>query len=305
MGMSEFYGPASDREAAETIARALELGVTLFDTADVYGMGENERLLGRTLRGRREQAVIATKLGQIRSDDGAFVGLDGSPSYVRRACDSSLKRLGVDTIDLLQLHRVDPQTPIEETVGAMQELVEAGKVRHLGLSEASADEIRRAAAVAPIATLQSEYSLLERGVEREILPVCKELGIAFLPFAPLMRGLIARRFTASEELDPRDTRRAGRYPRLHGEALAANRALAARVWAIADAHDTPPAAVALAWLLQRDPGVIPIPGSKRPGHLEENVAAARLELSPADLEALDQVVGAGGAAIGERLPPRA
>jgi aryl-alcohol dehydrogenase-like predicted oxidoreductase len=305
MGMSEFYGPASEGEAVRTIARALELGVTLLDTADVYGMGENERLLGRALHGRRDEAVIATKLGQIRSADGAFVGLDGSPSYVRRACDASLKRLGVDTIDLLQLHRVDPSTPIEETVGAMSELVDAGKVRHLGLSEASAEQIRRAVTVAPIATLQSEYSVLERGVEREILPLCAELGIAFLAFAPLMRGLIARRFTAAEQLDERDTRRAGRYPRLSGEALSANLELAARVWSIADGHGVAPAAVALAWLLQRDATVIPIPGAKQVHHLEQNVAAARLELTPAELDGLDQVVGAGGAAVGERLPPRA
>ena len=267
MGMSEFYGEGDREQSIRTIRRALELGVTLFDTADMYGQGENERLLAEALGADRDRVVVATKFGMVRDEAGSFTGVDGSPEYARRACEASLSRLGTETIDLLQLHRVDPRTPIEETVGAMRELVEAGKVRLLGLSEVSAEELRRAAATAPIASVQSEYSLLERAIEAEVLPECERLGAACLAFAPLMRGLIARRFSSAEELDPSDTRRRGRYPRLAGEALDANLELAHLIWEIADGRGVPPSQVALAWLLQRSPAVIPIPGAKTVEHL--------------------------------------
>jgi aryl-alcohol dehydrogenase-like predicted oxidoreductase len=302
MGMSEFYGAVDEAAAVQTVRRAVELGVTLFDTADMYGMGENERLLARALGPDRERVVVATKFGQIRDETGAFVGLDGSPEHVRRACDASLRRLGTDCIDLYQLHRVDPATPIEETVGAMQQLVLEGKVRHLGLSEVTADELRRAAATAPIATVQSEYSLLERSVEREVLPECVRLGVGFLAFSPLMRGLIARRFTSTDDLDSSDSRRAGRYPRLHGDALEANQRLAQVVWELADARGVPPAQIALAWLVAQD--VVPIPGAKRVEHLEQNVGASAVALDADEHARLDAAVGAGGAAHGQRLPSR-
>jgi aryl-alcohol dehydrogenase-like predicted oxidoreductase len=304
MGMSEFYGEGDRDRSIRTIRRALELGVTLFDTADMYGQGENELLLGEALGEDRGRAVIATKFGLVRDERGRFTGIDGSPEYVRRACEGSLDRLGVDAIDLYQLHRVDPRTPIEETVGAMRELVEAGKVRLLGLSEVSSEELRRAGATAPIASVQSEYSLLERSVEEEVLPECERLGAAFLAFAPLMRGLIARRFTRAEDLDPSDTRRRGRYPRLEGEALEANLRLAQLVWEIADDREVPPSQVALAWLLRRSPAVIPIPGANRVEHLEQNLAALELELTDGELERLENVVGAGGSAVGGRFPKR-
>jgi aryl-alcohol dehydrogenase-like predicted oxidoreductase len=304
MGMSEFYGEGDTGQSIRTIRRAVELGLTLFDTADIYGLGDNERLLAEALGGDRDRVTIATKFGLIRDAGGDFVGIDGSPEYVRSACDRSLSRLGVDAIDLLQLHRVDPATPVEETVGAMRELVDAGKVRRLGLSEVTAAQLRSAAATAPIASVQSEYSLLERSVEAEVLPECERLGVAFLAFAPLMRGLIARRFTQVEELDSSDTRRRGRYPRLEGEALEANLGLARLVWEIADSRGVPPSQVAIAWLLGRSPAVIPIPGAKRVDHLEQNVSALELELAPDELERLGTVVGAGGGAVGRRLPKR-
>jgi aryl-alcohol dehydrogenase-like predicted oxidoreductase len=302
MGMSEFYGAGDRAESIRTVRRALELGVTLFDTADIYGLGENERLLAEALGADRDRVVVATKFGQVRDSDGAFVGFDGSPEYVRRACDASLRRLETDAIDLYQLHRVDPSTPIEETVGAMWELVEAGKIRHIGLSEVTVEELRRAAATAPIASVQSEYSLLERSVEREVLPACEGLGIGFLAFAPLMRGLIARRFTRPQDLGPTDSRRLGRYPRLHAEALDANRGLAETVWGIARHRSVPPSQVALAWLLER--GVVPIPGAKTVEHLAQNFDAVALELHREERRTLDAVVAHGGSAYGQRLPSR-
>ena len=302
MGMSEFYGTSDATEATRTLRRAAELGVTLFDTADVYGRGENERLVGKALAGVRDRVSIATKFGYIRNSKGQFVDIDGTPAYVHAACDASLERLGTDVIDLYQLHRVDPDTPIEETVGAMWQLVGAGKVRHIGLSEVSAEELRRAMAEAPISSVQSEYSLLERSVERDVLPACEGLGVGFLAFAPLMRGLIARRFTDTDELDPGDTRRSGRYPRLQGEALGQNVRLAEAVWEVADRREVPPSVVALAWLLAR--GAIPIPGAKRVEHLEQNLRAIDLTLEPDEIASLEAVVGAGGAAEGQRLPSR-
>jgi len=302
MGMSEFYGEADQAAATRTIARAIDLGVTLFDTADIYGLGANEELLGRALGRQRDRVVLATKFGQVRDAQGSFIGLDGSAAYVRRACEASLERLGTEVIDLYQLHRVDPATPIEETVSAMQELLEAGKIRHIGLSEVSAEQLRRAAGVAPISSVQSEYSLMERSVESEVLPACEELNVGFVAFAPLMRGLIARRFTGADQLDPGDTRRQGRYPRLSGMSLDQNLALARTVWEIGDRHGVPPSAVALAWLIRR--GVVPIPGARTVEHLEQNLGALSLELLPDDVESLEAVVGEGGAAHGQRLPSR-
>jgi aryl-alcohol dehydrogenase-like predicted oxidoreductase len=304
MGMSEFYGVADRERSIATIRRAVELGVTLFDTADMYGQGENERLLATGLGDDRERVIIATKFGLVRDARGEFAGVDGSPAHARRACEASLERLGVETLDLYQLHRVDSATPIAETVGAMAELVREGKVRLIGLSEVSAEQLRAAAAEAPIAAVQSEYSLLERGVEDSVLPVCERIGAAFLAFAPLMRGLIARRFTEVGELDPSDARRQGAYPRLAGEPLARNVELARLVWSIAEERGVAPAQVAIAWLLSRAQRVIPIPGARTPDHLEQNVRALGLELGDGELERLDAVVGAGGRAAGERLPRR-
>jgi aryl-alcohol dehydrogenase-like predicted oxidoreductase len=303
MGMSEFYGQVDRDAAIRTIRRAIELGVTLFDTADVYGKGDNERLLGEALGAERAQVLVASKFGQIRDAAGTFVALNGTRHHVRRACEASLRRLGTDWIDRYQLHRVDPATPVEETVGAMHELVVEGKVRHLGLSEATAEQLRRAVATAPITSLQSEYSLLERSVELEVLPECERLGIGFLAFSPLMRGLIARRFTTVEELDLTDTRRSGRYPRLQGDALNANRRLARVVWELADARRVPPSQIALAWLIERS--VVPIPGAKTVEHLEQNLGAASIVLGEQERARLERAVGAGGAAEGERLPSRA
>jgi aryl-alcohol dehydrogenase-like predicted oxidoreductase len=304
MGMSEFYGEGGREQSIRTIRRAVELGVTLFDTADMYGRGDNERLLAEALGEDRDRVVIATKFGLVRGEDGAFAGIDGSPEYARSACEASLERLGIDEIDLYQLHRPDPDRPIEETIGTMAELVEAGKVRHIGVSEVSAQQLRAATGVAPIATVQSEYSLLERGVESEVLPECDRVGAAFLPFAPLMRGLIARRFTSTEDLDESDTRRRGSYPRLSGEHLERNLDLAGLVWEIADSRGATPAQVALAWLLSSSPSIVPIPGTRSTERLEENLGALELELTPDELDRLDAVVGPAGHAEGDRLPRR-
>jgi aryl-alcohol dehydrogenase-like predicted oxidoreductase len=258
---------------------------------------------------------VATKFGNVRGDDGAFLGIDGSPEYVRRACDASLRRLGIDVIDLYQQHRVDPKTPIEETVGAMHELVEQGKVRFIGLSEAQPEDLRRAAATAPIATLQTEYSLFERSVENEILDTCEELGIGFLAYAPLGRGLLTGRFRSESDFSDDDFRGGGRYPRLAGENLEHNLRLVQEVEAVAEAHGATAAQVALAWLLTRRPSIVPIPGTKRVKYLEENAAATELELSAAELAQLDALVPPGGSVAGERYagggvptwvsPPRA
>ena len=304
MGMSEFYGVGSRKQATATIRRAVELGVTLFDTADMYGQGQNERLLGEALGEDRERVTVATKFGLTRGDGGEFTGVDGSPEHARRSCEGSLERLGVEVIDLFQLHRVDPAVPIEETVGAMQELVTAGKVLRIGLSEVSAEQIRRASEIAPIVSVQSEYSLLERGVEAEVLPECEARGIGFMAFAPLMRGLIARRFTSVEELDDSDTRRRGAYPRLAGSSLEKNLELAQLVWETADARGTTPAQVAIAWLLSRSPAVIPIPGTRSIERLEENLGAQELKLNASERTRLDAVVGPAGHAEGDRLPRR-
>src|SRR5918911_1115078 len=287
MGMSEFYGAGDEDESIRTIHRALELGVTLLDTADMYGVGANERLVGRAIADRREQAIVATKFGNVRGEDGSFKGIDGRPEYVKQACEASLQRLGIDVIDLYQQHRVDPRTPIEETVGAMQELVDEGKVRFLGLSEAQPEDLRRAAATAEIASLQTEYSLFTRDVERNgVLDTCEELGIGFLAYSPLGRGMLTGRFRRPEDFGENDFRGGGRYPRLTGEIFERNLALVGEVEAIAEARGARPSQVALAWLLSRREWIVPIPGTKRVRYLEENAAAAHLELTEDELDRL-------------------
>jgi len=287
MPMSGSYGTAQDADGIDTIHRALDLGITLLDTADVYGNGHNEELVGRAIRDRREEVVLATKFGYVTDDQGRPAGIDGRPEYVREACEASLRRLGVDAIDLYQQHRVDPETPIEETVGALAELVDAGKVRWIGLSEAQPPDLRRAAAVHPVTSLQSEYSLLERGVEDEILGACEELGVGFLPFAPLVRGLLAGSLTATTELDAGDYRADDRFPRVGPDHRAANAELAEVVQDIARAHGASPGQVALAWLLGRAPWIVPIPGTKRTVYVEDNAAATELELSAQDAARLE------------------
>jgi len=292
MGMSEFYGSADEAEATATIHRALDLGVTLLDTADMYGPFTNEELVGRAIAGRRDEVQLATKFGNERLADGTRLGINGRPEYVRRACDASLRRLGVDYIDLYYQHRVDPSVPIEETVGTMAELVAAGKVRHLGLSEAAPGTIRRAQAVHPITALQTEYSLFTRDLEDEILPTVRELGIGLVPYSPLGRGILTGAITAGS-LEAGDTRATGYFPRLNGEALQANLALVDRVRALAEAKGCTPGQLALAWVLAQGEDVVPIPGTKRVRYLEENVGATEVVLSPDDLAALAEAVPRG------------
>ena len=299
MGMSEFYGTADEATAISTIHRALDLGVTFLDTADMYGPFTNEQLVGKAIAGRRDDVQLATKFGNERNPDGSWVGINGTPDYVRSACDASLQRLGVDHIDLYYQHRVDKTVPIEETVGAMAELVDAGKVRHLGLSEASADTIRRAAATAPITALQSEYSLFTRDIEDDVLPTIQELGIGLVPYSPLGRGMLTGRITAEASLDADDSRRAGRFPRFNGEALDANLALVAEIGKIAEAKGCTPGQLALAWVLSRGADVAPIPGTKRVAYLEENVAALEVTLDEGDLAALEAAVPRD-AVVGDR-----
>jgi aryl-alcohol dehydrogenase-like predicted oxidoreductase len=297
MGMSEFYGAADDAESTAVIHRALELGVTLLDTADMYGVGANERLVGRAIADRREQVVLATKFGAVRGPNGERLGVRGDAAYVREACDASLQRLGVETIDLYYQHRVDPKVPIEEMVGAMAELVAAGKVRFLGMSEASPETIRRAHAVHPISALQTEYSLWTRDVERKILPTVRELGIGFVAYSPLGRGFLSGRWRTPEEIPEGDFRRG--HPRFQGENFARNMAIVERVRALADAKGATPAQLALAWVLQRGADIVPIPGTKRVPYLEENVAANEIELTRDELLELEEAAPVGAAA-GER-----
>ncbi len=297
MGMSEFYGERNDEESAATLLRALDLGVNFLDTADTYGIGDNEELVGKTIRSRRDEVFLATKFANIRKkDDPTYWVLSGKPEYVRAACDASLKRLGVDHIDLYYQHRVDRETPIEETVGAMAELVKSGKVKYLGLSEASPATIRRAHKVHPITALQTEYSLWERHVEEEILPTVRELGIGFVPYSPLGRGFLTGAITKLSDLGSADAR-SQRYPRFAGEAFDKNRALVERVRAIAQRRGVKAGQLALAWVLAQGEDVVPIPGTKRRKYLDENAAAADIHLNPdeiAELEAaipLDEIVG--------------
>lgn len=300
MGMSEFYGTTDEAEGIATIHRALELGVTLLDTADAYGPHTNERLVGRAIADRREQVVLATKFGLVRDPaDPARRGIAGSPEYVRRSIDASLQRLGVEHVDLYYLHRVDPRTPIEETVGAMAEQVAAGKVRYLGLSEASPATIRRAHAVHPISALQTEFSLWSRDPEAEILPALRELGIGFVPYSPLGRGFLTGTIRSLDDLEAGDFRR--HNPRFSEDALAANLALVERVREIAVEKGVTPGQLALAWVLAQGEDVVPIPGTKRRSYLEENVAAAEIPLSAGDLARLD-AAAPRGAATGDRYP---
>jgi aryl-alcohol dehydrogenase-like predicted oxidoreductase len=302
MGMSQSYGPADDRESVAAIHRALDLGVTFLDTADMYGPFTNERLVGRAIAGRRDEVVLATKFGNQRRPDGSWVGINGRPEYVHSACDASLERLGVDHVDLYYQHRVDPSVPVEETWEAMKELVEAGKVHHLGISEAAPATIRKANAVHPVAALQSEYSLFSRDPERELLATVRELGIGFVAYSPLGRGFLSGRLTSSspEEFADDDFRRG--HPRFEGENFARNLALVERVRQLAAEKGATPAQLAIAWVLAQGDDVVPIPGTKRRRYLEENLAALQLRLTPEDLIAIDEAAPRGAVA-GERYTP--
>jgi len=299
MGMSEFYGASNEQEAIATIQRALDLGVTFLDTADMYGPFTNEKLVGKAIRDRRSQVVLATKFGNMRGEDGGFLGVNGRPEYVRKACDASLQRLGVDVIDLYYQHRVDTKTPIEETVGAMAELVQAGKVRYLGLSEAAPETIRRAHAVHPISALQTEYSLWTRDPEDEILPTVRELGIGFVAYSPLGRGFLTGRFKSIDDLAPDDYRR--RSPRFQGENFRKNLDLVDRIEELAREKGVTPSQLALAWVLHRGNDIVPIPGTKHVKYLEENVQALDLRLSAEEMQRIDEVAPKGVTA-GERYP---
>src|SRR4051812_28626101 len=294
MGMSEFYGTADEGEAIATIHRALELGVNFLDTADIYGPFTNERLVGRAIKGRRDEVVLATKFGNVRNEQGERLGIRGDREYVLAACNASLERLGTDHIDVYYQHRVDPNTPIEETVGAMAELVEQGKVRYLGLSEAAAETIRRAHAVHPISALQSEYSLWTRDVEDEILPTIRELGIGLVGYSPLGRGFLSGRIHSVDDLEASDFRRGN--PRFQGENFQKNLELVERVEELAASKGCTAAQIALAWVLAQGEGIVPIPGTTRVKNLEENVAALDVELSDEELRDLEAVFPKGAAA---------
>ena len=299
MGMSEFYGATNEAESIATIHRTLDLGLDFLDTADMYGSGSNEELVGRAIKGRRDAVVLATKFGNVRTPGGGFGPVNGKPEYVRQACDASLQRLGVEVIDLYYQHRVDPEVPIEDTVGAMKELVAAGKVRFLGLSEAGTQTIRRAHAVHPIAALQTEYSLWSRDPEDEILPTCRALGIGFVPYSPLGRGFLTGQIKRFEDLPEDDFRRHG--PRFQGENFHKNLELVARIEEMAKEKGCKPSQLALAWVLAQGEDIVPIPGTKRVAYLEENAGALNVTLTPEDLARIN-AIAPQGAAAGARYP---
>jgi aryl-alcohol dehydrogenase-like predicted oxidoreductase len=302
MGMSEFYGPSDEAESLATLNRALDVGMTFWDTADMYGVGANERLLAKVLAERRDEVVLATKFAILRGEDGSFTGVSGRPEYVHQACDASLARLGVDHIDLYYQHRVDSTVPIEDTVGAMAELVRAGKVRHLGLSEAGPETLRRASAVHPITALQSEYSLWSRDVEDEILGTCEALGIGFVAYSPLGRGFLSGAITSPDDLDESDWRR--NMPRFAGENFQLNLRLAERITEMAEAKGCTPSQLALAWVLLQGRDIVPIPGTRRASRIDENAAAAGIALSADELATIDEVIPRD-LVVGTRYPEQA
>jgi aryl-alcohol dehydrogenase-like predicted oxidoreductase len=299
MGMSEFYGAGDEKESISVIHRALELGVNFLDTADMYGPFTNERLVGRAIAGRRDQVIVATKFGNMRGEDGSFLGISGRPDYVHKACDASLKRLGLDYIDLYYQHRVDTTVPIEDTIGAMAELVKQGKVRYLGMSEAAPDTLRRAHKVHPITALQTEYSLWSRDPEDEVLPTVRQLGIGFVAYSPLGRGFLTGRYRRFEDLEPNDWRR--NNPRFQGENFTKNLQLVDKLNELAGRKKVKASQLALAWVMARGQDIVPIPGTKHVKYLEENIAAADIRLSPEELREID-VISPKGVAAGTRYP---